>query len=69
MPDEGTKQYLCKEANTFIRKSTEQRRQGNDACIEQVIKRSKKGANIKVCMMIFKNIKYIKFHCIADHGQ
>ena len=48
-PNEDTKQYPCKEANTFIQKSTEQRRQGNDACIEQVIKRSKKGANIKVC--------------------
>ena len=56
-PNEDTKQYPCKEANTFIQKSTEQRRQGNDACIEQVIKRSKKGANIKVCMMIFENLK------------
>ena len=68
-PVEGAGHHLSKKTNSFIQNSTEQRRQGNDACIEQVIKRSKKGANIKVCKIIFNLIKCFLFYCIAEHGQ
>ena len=66
---EGTEHYSNRETNSFIQKSTEQRRQGNDACIEQVIKRSKKGANIKVCKTILKYSQIFYIYCIVEHGQ
>ena len=43
----------CVATSAFLQNSTNQKRQGNDACIEQIIKRSKKGSKIQVLFSIY----------------
>ena len=43
----------CVATSAFLQNFTNQKRQGNDACIEQIIKRSKKGSKIQVLFSIF----------------